>query len=557
MNERLRSRVPLRAPGTKSGFRQRCASALTHPATVAALAILLLNDVLFKALWPESWVTGKLSDLAWVVFAPPLLAFLLSFLTRRNVLAERVSFLAAYAGLPLLYAAFNTFEPLHHWILQGLSIASGGTAGSPLDVTDSLVIPLGMGIAFWVWRQRVVGPATQRLRWGLLVAGVAALASVATSVAPPDYGIREVGVSAGGIVHAHSSGQHDGRYQSHDGGLNWTEGSTDAGTVKWGGMSAETPRGRYVVMGSDIKLEGGDGRSERVFSTANLRWAGNMWVQQQDVRDITTEPQGIVYDARSGNLIVAMGRQGVLVGTHDGRWTRYAVGDYAPTDFSFTAKTRLLLSKFEFWMVAVALSLSMTGAALIYSQHDAEDSRPLPIARLAVFVLLAAIVSLVVVGAALAAAFLFGLNVFWGHMLWVLPAAPVLAGIALGAMPRQSKLRKVLVSLTGALSLMASGGLLVMFGRANPDDLDYGLYFVLLSVPAYILGITLLLTSWRQLRRWPAAIASFVGMIVLVVLAFMLWLHLSFALASAKIWAVVLIALVAFVLAGYLKRKAT
>ena len=111
-------------------FRRRAESALTHPATVAALGVLLLNDLLLKALWPHSWLTGKLSDLAWLVFAPPLLAFLLSFATRGNLRAQRLAFLVAYVGLPLLYAAFNTFDPVHELIMRGISLA-GGAAGSP------------------------------------------------------------------------------------------------------------------------------------------------------------------------------------------------------------------------------------------------------------------------------------------------------------------------------------------------------------------------------------------------------------------------------------------
>ena len=232
------------APGTTQAFRQRCASALTHPVTVVSLAVLVLNDVLFKSLWPGSWWTGKLSDLAWMVFAPPLLAFLLSWLTRGNERAEKASWIAAYVGLPLLYAAFNTFEPVHHWINWGISTASGGTAGSALDPTDSLVIPFGMGIAVWVWRRRVVGPAGQRLRLGLLVAGVAALASVASSPPEKDFGITEVGVSDDGTIYAGRSlgGPHStepvisedgnnyrdqlwgGLYASHDGGLTWSLG---------------------------------------------------------------------------------------------------------------------------------------------------------------------------------------------------------------------------------------------------------------------------------------------------------------------------------------------
>ena len=314
--------------------------------TVVALAVLLLNDVLFKALWPGSWWTGKLSDLGWIVFAPPLLAFLLSWLTRGNGRAEKASWIAAYVGLPLLYAAYNSFEPVHHWINWGISTASGGTAGSALDPTDSLVIPFGMGIAVWVWWQRVVGPAGQRLRLGLLVAGVAALASVASQPPERDYGITNVGVSPDGTFYAGNSW--GGRYASHDGGLTWTVDSTvNASAIKWAPWYADAPRGRYEISGTRIMRVDADGRSEEVYSAAFLREAGNVWVQEDDSggtrpKVIATKPLGIVYDPRSGNLLVAMGIQGVVVGTPDGLWERVAVGGYYPTDFSFTAKTRLI-----------------------------------------------------------------------------------------------------------------------------------------------------------------------------------------------------------------------
>ena len=115
-----------------SAFGRRCEAALVHPATVAALVVLLLNDLVFKSVWPDSWVTGKLSDLAWVVFALPLLAFLLSLVLGKSAIGHRVAFVASYVGLPLLYAAYNTFEPVYYWIIRGLSIASG-SAGSPQE----------------------------------------------------------------------------------------------------------------------------------------------------------------------------------------------------------------------------------------------------------------------------------------------------------------------------------------------------------------------------------------------------------------------------------------
>ncbi len=48
---------------------------LIHPVTVAATALLILNDQVLKAAYP-GWLTGKLSDVAGLVMAPPLLAVL-------------------------------------------------------------------------------------------------------------------------------------------------------------------------------------------------------------------------------------------------------------------------------------------------------------------------------------------------------------------------------------------------------------------------------------------------------------------------------------------------
>ena len=133
-------------------FLRRSTAALTHPVTIAALLTLLLNDHVFKALWP-GWFTGKLSDLTWVIFALPLLAMLLSPLAGRNRVTERAVFTIAYIGLPLLYAAFNTFEPLHDLLHAPLLFLAGADVGSPRDPTDSIVIPFGLAIALWVWKR--------------------------------------------------------------------------------------------------------------------------------------------------------------------------------------------------------------------------------------------------------------------------------------------------------------------------------------------------------------------------------------------------------------------
>ena len=115
------------------------------------------------------------------------------------------------------------------------------------------------------------------------------------------------------------------RYQSNDGGLTWTGLSNDAGDIKWDlDLIAETPRGDYKIQGTYVSIVDAEGQSQQVYSTEYLRKPGNAWVQEQEsVRqpaiDDANRPRGIVYDAASGNLIIAMGREGVVVGTPDGR----------------------------------------------------------------------------------------------------------------------------------------------------------------------------------------------------------------------------------------------
>ena len=360
-------------PGDTHNFRGHCASALTHPVTITALVVLLLNDALFKSLWPDAWVTGKLSDLAWVVFASPLLAFVMSLFLSRRAFTRRATVLVSYVGLPALYTAFNTFELVHDRILWGLSLVAGGTAGSPLDPTDSLVIPFGLGIAWWVWRRPAVSSDRLRVRLALLTAGVATFATVATSYPPPDTGIKDVGVADNGMIVASGSNE-DGpfHYRSGDGGLSWTP-IHHATNIKWGGLDVESPRGKFMIQGSRILERTVDGEWIVTYSAAYLQEEANVWIQDQSttqfgtLRSIGTNPYSITYDARSGNLAVAMGLQGILIGTSDSKWSRVAVGAYSPTDFSFAGKTFALLSNMSFWLTALSLSLSMTVISLVFA----------------------------------------------------------------------------------------------------------------------------------------------------------------------------------------------
>ena len=360
-------------------FRRQAVSAQMHPVTLAALGVLLVNDLLFKSLWPGAWAPGKLSDLAWMVFAPPVLAYILSFALRRNGWKTRATFVAAYVSLPLLYVAFNTFQPVHDVILHVLGLFGGEGPRSPLDPTDSLVIPLAMVIALWVWSRPPLGAESIRTRLALLATVAAALASVATSYAT-DGGTYQVERTASGALGAYNPGFNAqyGHYESVDGGLTWTGAERyvppqTQERSKW----VKTPSGDVFKVddaNAQIVRERGERELSAVYSYGYLQSGGNRWMQALEKRDIAdlviaTEPRDLFYDEHSGNLIAAMGLQGVVVIAPDGTATRVAVGPYSPTDFSFVSKVRTYFGAWLFpaqiWPAVIfALLLAFSFAAL-------------------------------------------------------------------------------------------------------------------------------------------------------------------------------------------------
>ena len=534
-------------------FRQRCASALTHPVTLASLALLLLNDIVFKSLWPGAWVTGKLSDLAWAVFASPLLVFLLSFVAGRNVTHQRAALTIAYAGLPLLYAAFNTFASLHAWILRGISMVSGGTAGSPLDATDSIVIPLGWAIAVWVWRRQLVSPRGLRLRLTLLIAAIACVASIATSEPRLEYGIRTLTVSDDGEVYASDS--YSPAFRSIDGGITWSrDGFEREGSFQRGTLSARAPNGIYSVEGNEIVLTSPKGERLVVYSTGHLTRDGNRWVQEQTTshlgnRKTATQPYDIVFEPKTGNIIVALGIQGVIVGTPDGAWAPLPVGNYVPSDFSFAGKTSLLVSHVGFLIAVTLVPLVIVGIVLFVSQYRKEDVLTLICNGILGTLACAGFILLIIFGGPLGLPFQ---GLFWAIVLIV---TPLVAATVLSFTPKESNGRKLLGSTICILCLLSVLPLILSFGTSNTNDSllqDLSIYWW--SSIVGTLGVSLLILVRQQLaKHWRIAGVGLLGTTLLMFLTYFIWLHIGIPLGFAQFCIVVLLVLFAVILTKQIK----
>jgi hypothetical protein len=111
---------------------QRC---LLHPVSLIAIATLVINDQVLKARWP-SWWTGKLSDVAGMVFFPLLLSALCGGRWRRACI---VATMLAFTLIKIWAPATAACEHVLGWLLGPVMILR--------DPTDLIALPF----ALWAW----------------------------------------------------------------------------------------------------------------------------------------------------------------------------------------------------------------------------------------------------------------------------------------------------------------------------------------------------------------------------------------------------------------------
>ena len=111
--------------------------ALQHPVALAALVLLVVNDHILKAASP-GWLTGKLSDVAGLVFFPLLVAAAVELASRRDVAARAVAGVAIAVGVG--FAAIKLWSPASDAYRVGLA-ALQWPAHALVAVLDSATLP--------------------------------------------------------------------------------------------------------------------------------------------------------------------------------------------------------------------------------------------------------------------------------------------------------------------------------------------------------------------------------------------------------------------------------
>jgi hypothetical protein len=126
-------------------------SGMLHPVALAALAVLVLNDHVWKARYP-GWLTGKLSDVAGLIVFPLVACAFARVAVRAR--PERV-LAAAIAATMIGFALVKLWPQATHACAVAMGALQTPLSPSPVtimrDPTDLLALPFAL-VARWLPR---------------------------------------------------------------------------------------------------------------------------------------------------------------------------------------------------------------------------------------------------------------------------------------------------------------------------------------------------------------------------------------------------------------------
>jgi hypothetical protein len=318
---------------------------LSRPISLGAIAVLFINDYLLRRLWP-SWWTGKIGDFAWLFFAPFALAALLSWLIPSKMPdQEKIVGMLAFGLTGAVFTLGNTTPAFHGWIIQTLESLLAMPIGLRLDPTDLIaLVSLVLGWRLW---NRPIEPSPSFARPGWIALSLAALLTVGNSTIA-NYGIHCLEVQGDRIL-AH--GNYD-NFTSTDGGMTWqpveenmkssckqAPGQTIEDPFKQApGQTIEDPLNTntfYRYSPGCIQKSEDGGKTWQVESEPPFANEAEKRYFENHLHDVHNSryaigPLDAVGDPATGNILFAMGYEGILLRKGNGEWQWVAIGDYSP-----------------------------------------------------------------------------------------------------------------------------------------------------------------------------------------------------------------------------------
>lgn len=336
-------------------FRRALVS-LSHPLSIGAIALLLINDHVWRKVAP-SWFTGKIGDFAWLIFAPFLLAALLAWVwPKREALVGRVSII----GVGAIFALAKGVPFFNALTIDVLERLNGWSNSLRVDPTDLLVLP-ALGLAWWIWSR---SPARlPAYRSGVLVV-LAVLVTAGSSPAIYPTGVQQLS-EVKGVLYTRD-------YQSRDGGLTWQDGGDleldmySTHYQVWQVIDPANERVVYQLTPGGLSIDRSDDGGQTWRSDFNLSGDEARVAALTNSPYMDLGPFDAVVHRASGNLIVAMGLEGVLVRLPHGEWRWVAVGSLTVPELKRFDQIAALISD-ELWLGVALFALIVSTLTLRFN----------------------------------------------------------------------------------------------------------------------------------------------------------------------------------------------
>lgn len=305
---------------------QKFLAFLLHPVGWASFFVILINDLILRRLIPSFW-TGKISDAAWLFIVPWLLAFCLSWIFT-DTHRERKIFWVSFGGVAFFFLLIKTSVSINIMATRIFGVFLNARPNLSLDPTDLIVLP-SLFFSAWFWLRfhpdTISFTPSTRIKSAFLFPF--ALMILYGDAAAPDTGIHCFVQDEQKII-ALSGYQ---SYQSQDGGLTWQKSlnhSADCSaapiTNGWTTVSGSSPdlRLRYQP-GSAIQSSTDQGTTWKTeFTFPKMGEAKRIYIVRSQPGNplFFAGPLAAMTDPSSGNVLFAMGLQGILLRTPDGEW---------------------------------------------------------------------------------------------------------------------------------------------------------------------------------------------------------------------------------------------
>lgn len=309
---------------------QKSAYVLTRPYTLISILILLVNDHILRWVSP-SWWTGKVGDFAWLFFFPFTCAAVFAWIIPSRLKSqEKIVSTISFGLVGLIFIMVNTLPAAYLKFMDLLAELAPFPATYTPDPTD-LIALLALIPGYWVWRCSPPLKISRPLHMSFAVA-VAAIATIA------NMGLPSCGVSALSVEHDTLIARVDHlSYVSENGGYDWVGGGIDRGGFcppDGETILVTTPNNPDLhyqfTTGNPLieKSENGGQTWGVVYTLDSISEAKSAYYNKNFYLGSRFGPQAGLIDPATGNLILAMGHEGVMILTPTGEANWIQVGEF-------------------------------------------------------------------------------------------------------------------------------------------------------------------------------------------------------------------------------------